>query len=98
MNQNQRDSLPDVIEGPPNRVCAHDTSPFYDERFRLIAVKFRGQPHDDVVEYCVSGRWIKAVVKGKDGKIKFGNRGKIKTVKKRGDVEVSWRSMDRPCS
>lgn len=76
----------------PDRVSALEHSPFYDERCRLIGVRFRGADRKDVLEFSVRGRWVKIHTTDKRGHKKYGHRGKPITLRMRGAVEVYWRS------
>jgi hypothetical protein len=53
-----------TTDPPPDRLCVDPASPYYDEAAlaRGVGIRFRGAERQDVEEYCVSERWIRAPV------------------------------------
>lgn len=74
-----------MTDTPPDRLCNHPDSPFYDEALleRGIGVKFKGVEKTNVEEYCLSEQWIR-VSAGK-ARDRYGNP---MTIKLKGPVEV----------
>jgi hypothetical protein len=74
-----------VADAPPDHLCIHPDSRFYDERAlsRGVGVRFKSRERDDVEEYCVSENWIRAPV----GKTR-DRKGNLLTIRMTGAVEV----------
>jgi hypothetical protein len=87
---------PPLPDGIPDRLCIEGNSRYHSPATPYIGVRINGSAEDsgDVVEYCVSGRWVRLGVRGTDGSI---NRvpGKLHDLETtRLDdvaVEVYWR-------
>lgn len=62
-----------AVVRPPDRLSVDRRSEFYDEYILSfgVGIRFNGRERADVVEYCVSERWIKVRVRG--AKDRFGN-------------------------
>lgn len=56
MEENEPYTLP---EGIPNRLCIEGNSRFHSAATPYIGVRIDGEESKDVVEYCVSGRWVR---------------------------------------
>lgn len=50
---------------PPDRLASNPGSPSYDREVldRGVGVRFNGRERTDVVEYCVSGGWIRVIIR-----------------------------------
>lgn len=73
----------------PDRLSVSPASPFYQESVlsRGVGIRFKGRERQDVEEYCISERWIRAPVgKSRDRK------GNPLTVKLTGEVEAYFLS------
>lgn len=67
----------------PDRLSIDSDSPFYDEVYKQIGVRFNGKERTNVYEYCVSERWIRVIAGNARGR-----NGKLLTIMFRdGDVE-----------
>ena len=78
-----------MSELPPDRLCAHPSSKYYDEAAltRGIGVRFKGEEKHNVEEYCISEGWIRVPV----GRA-LDRRGQPMTVKLVGQIEVWFKS------
>ncbi len=80
-----------MSDTPPDRLCAHPKSRYYDEAAltRGIGVKFKGEEKFNVEEYCISEGWIRVPV-GRS----LDRRGQPMTIKLIGQVEVWFKNDD----
>jgi hypothetical protein len=56
----------------PDRLSIDPASPFYNEIYKRVGVRFAGQEKTNVYEYCVSERWVRVIAgnaRGRDGKL-----------------------------
>lgn len=90
---------PPLPEGIPDRLCIEGDSPYHSAATPYIGVKINGSTEDsgDVVEYCVSKRWVRLGVRPEPGKpIKRvpGSMYKLETTRLDDvAVEVYWRTQ-----
>jgi hypothetical protein len=82
------------MDTPPDRLSLDPASPFHDEALLLrgIGVRFKGTEKFHVFEYCVSERWIRVMPGHTAGARMVKERGKVRTLKMQGDVEVWFRA------
>lgn len=81
-------------EGIPDRLCIEGDSPFYSSATLYVGVRIDGEQNSDVVEYSVSGRWVRLGVRGSDGQIKRVPMHRYRLETTRQDdvtVEPYWR-------
>jgi hypothetical protein len=74
---------------PPDRLSLDPRSPHYDEALlsRGVGIRFNGQEKTNVIEYCISERWIRvAAGRSRD---RFGQP---MTIKLNGTVEPYFES------
>ena len=71
-------------DSPPDRLSLDPTSEYYDEALlsRGVGIKFNGQEKTNVIEYSISGGWIR-VAAGRS----LDRYGKPMTIKLKGSVE-----------
>ncbi len=85
---------PPLPEGIPDRLCIESHSRYHSPATPYIGVRIDGSDEDsgDVVEYCVSERWVRLGVRGADGQInRVGRYGLETTTLRAVAVEVYWR-------
>ncbi len=77
-----------MTDTPPDRLCASETSPYYDEAHmeRGVGIRFEGKEKTNVEEYCVSEGWIR--VAAGNAKTRSGEQ---MTIKLKGKVEPYFR-------
>jgi len=90
-----------MADTPPDRLSVVEDKPFFDNVVldRGVRVWIGDQEHvDDVVEYCVSGRWARIKTKHPPGHPKagefmrnlYGNGPRIKRVSNV-EIKVEWK-------
>lgn len=81
-----------MSDTPPDRLSLDPRSPYYDETLiaRGVGVRFKGEERTNVVEYCLSEKWIR-VVAGKA----LDRKGNPLTLTLKGPVEV-WFEDAKP--
>ena len=77
-----------MSDTPPDRLCADETSPHYDDAIlaRGVGVRFKGVEKTNVEEYCISEGWVRLTV----GTTR-DRRGRPMTIKLKGPVEAYFR-------
>jgi hypothetical protein len=72
-----------MSDTPPDRLAVDPKSPHYDPAVlaRDVGVRFKGAEKNNVVEYCVSERWVRLGVKSNGASVKL-----------QGDVEPYYRT------
>lgn len=69
----------------PDRLSADPQSPYYDEALltRGVGIRFKDVEKDNVIEYCISEKWVRVTVGNT-----MGRNGKPMTMKLNGSVEA----------
>lgn len=79
----------------PDRLCIERDSPHYSSSTALIGVRVNGEDNGNVVEYCVSGGWVRLGVRDHEEKIKRDPQRRpygLQTTRLDGvEVEPYWR-------
>ena len=80
-----------MSDTPPDRLSVDPRSRFHDAAAiaRGVGVRFRGQEHTNVEEYCVSEGWVRLPV-GRS----LDRRGNAMTIKTMGEVVVWYRDTN----
>ncbi len=79
-----------MTDSPPDRLCTHPASPFYDEAAlgRGVGIRFRGEEKTNVEEYCVSEGWVRLALGAK-----VDRKGNPLTIKLQGEVAPYFRDI-----
>lgn len=77
-----------MTDTPPDHLCVHPGSPFYDEAAlaRGVGVRFKGEEKTNVEEYSVSEGWIRVAAGAARDR-----HGNPLTIKLKGPVEPYFR-------
>ena len=80
-----------MTKPPPDRACAHRSSPHFSVLARYVLISLDGVVQKGVIEYCKSEGWIRRLVEDGD-KWKIAEDGQNlveETV--HGNVELEWK-------
>lgn len=82
-----------ILPAIPDRVSIDPKSPHYWPDANKLNVRFEGKLYtDDVIEFCVSGNWVRIHVTGPNGKKKF-ERGRPVAFQRYGKVEPVYKEQ-----
>lgn len=78
----------------PDRVCVDKLSPFFDDRYKYLGVKFNGVARDgDVQEYCKSEGWLRVRIRDGKGRFRLNDDGTYVIARIEGLIEPYWRKL-----
>lgn len=85
--------VPGGDQSLPDRLCVNPSSPFFDPIYKRVRVWLNGsERHGDVEEYSISGGWIRARIRGDNGRFKRDDGdGVYRTERLEGEVRVELR-------
>lgn len=80
----------------PDRVSSQKHSPYYREDADKFNVSINGKLCEYAIEYCISGKWVRVMLRNNDGKFyNMKSKPRLASHKVRGPVEVT-RKTDAP--
>lgn len=81
----------------PDRLSIERDSPFYSSAIQFVGVRIAGVESRDVVEYCISGRWVRLAVRNEADEIKRDPERRphgLQTTRLDGvEIEPYWRQQ-----